>query len=105
MKLATWIDKNGGTGKTAKILGVKRNNVYAWHRGLALPRPRLLKLITVKSNGRVGMVEMINDHLVRLDRKKTKTVKATKGKTLGKKKRVFKKAKAVSRKPKKKSAW
>lgn len=70
MKLSTWINNNGGTGKTALLLGVKSNNVYAWHKGNALPRPRLLKLIQLKSRGKVGITEMVDEYLAKLDTRK-----------------------------------
>lgn len=70
MKLSTWIEKNGGTGKTGVLLGVKSNNVYAWQQGNALPRPRLLKLINQKSRGRVAIAEIVDEYLAKLDARK-----------------------------------
>jgi hypothetical protein len=71
MLLSTWIDKNGGTLKTGSLLGMKRNCVYAWRHGVALPRPMVMKTIVQKSGGKVTYGEMIDEYLTR--RKKFST--------------------------------
>lgn len=76
MYLSTWIDKNGGTLKTANKLGVKRNVVYAWLHGIARPRPETMKLILQKSGGKVGYADMIDEYL-----EKKKAAKGTKVKS------------------------
>jgi hypothetical protein len=65
MLLSTWIDKNGGTLKTGSLLGMKRNCVYAWRHGVALPRPMVMKTIVQKSGGKVTYGEMIDEYLTR----------------------------------------
>jgi predicted CopG family antitoxin len=89
MLLSTWIDKNGGTLKTGKILGIKRNAVYAWRKGLALPRPAAMKAIVKVTHGKVSYTDMIEEYLEKKTKKtgtkKTPAVGITKaGKTLRK---------------------
>jgi DNA-binding transcriptional regulator YdaS (Cro superfamily) len=73
MKLSTWIDKNGGTGKTGVLLGVKSNNVHAWLKGRALPRPENMKAIVSKSRGKVSLTEMVDEYLVKKAASKKKS--------------------------------
>lgn len=98
MLLSTWIDKNGGTMKTGNLLGLKRNVVYAWRKGVALPRPAAMKAIVTKSGGRVSYGEMIDEYLA-----KKKNGKATKKviKTASKKKSTGKTTKPSKATPKK----
>ncbi len=63
MLFSTWIDRNGGTLKTGKILGLKRNVVYAWRHQIALPRPALMKAIVKKSGGKVSYADIIEEYL------------------------------------------
>lgn len=78
MNLSSWIEKNGGTGPTAKLLGVKHNNVFAWKAGTCIPRPGMMKAIVTKSRGKVGYAEIVEGYLD----SKAKTAKpVTKGKT------------------------
>ncbi len=84
MLLSTWIDKNGGTGKTGLLLGLRRNCVYAWRHGRALPRAAVMKAIVKKSGGRVSYSDMVDEYL----EKRTRSTKVT----TARKKKASKKA-------------
>jgi hypothetical protein len=86
MNLSQWIDKNGGTVKTGNLLKIKRNCVYAWRKGIALPRPEVMVLIKRKSAGKVTIDEMVTEYVGRrpkvrrklADRKRRKKSAVTK---------------------------
>lgn len=65
MKLTTWIEKNGGNGPTGALLGIARNNVYAWGAGVALPRPAMMKRIVELTRGKVSYAEMVEEFVHR----------------------------------------
>lgn len=88
MLLSTWIDRNGGSGKTGKILGVDRTLVYSWKKGICMPRPAAMKTIVKVSRGKVSYAEIIDEGLAKTA--KPKTITKAKGKL--KKKPLKKKA-------------
>ncbi len=90
MLLSAWIEKNGGTGKTGNLLGFKRNCVYAWLHGIALPRPAVMKDIVKKSAGAVTYAEMIDEHLA------CKKARALRPKAVARKKKSSAKTKKKS---------
>jgi hypothetical protein len=92
MKLSTWIDKNGGTTRTGEILGVQRNCVYAWRKGVALPRAIVMKKIKDRTRGAVSYDEMIEEFLAK---KGLRAKSKPKAKT-GKKRKLNARQKAVS---------
>lgn len=79
MKLSTWIDQTGGTVKSAAALNVKRNVVYAWRKGVAMPRPFTMQAIVKHTRGKVSYDEIINEYRTKREegkaKKKAKTPK------------------------------
>lgn len=75
MLLTQWIDKNGGAGPTSALLGLKRNAIYAWRIGRALPRPEAMAKIYTRTKGRVSYKEMVEEHLDRKAKLATKKKK------------------------------
>lgn len=63
MLLSTWIAKKGGTIKAGALLGTERNNVYAWMKGRACPRPQAMRLIVQKSGGSVSYADIVDEYL------------------------------------------
>ena len=92
MLLSQWIEAQGGPEKVSATLGVKRNCVYAWKAGRAIPRVQHMKTIVTKSKGKVSYEEMINPYLAMVSKQakgkktpKAKAVKKPKAKTAKKK--------------------
>lgn len=59
MKLETWISKNGGAKKVAKMLGVNPMTVYTWVYRQSAPKDKIKIQINRLSRGAVSYKEMI----------------------------------------------
>jgi len=76
MRLSHWIKEQGGTAKVGQLLDIKRNAVYAWLAGTAIPRPITMQKLVVKSKGKVTYDDIINEYKANLARRKEKRAAA-----------------------------
>lgn len=59
-KLDTWINLNGGVGKTATKLGVTRRAVYNWKSRVTIPRIGHMDKIVKLSRGLLSHADLLN---------------------------------------------